>query len=308
MSKAGTTALLTAAAASIACQSAAAEPTARVDYRDQFTTTAPGAPSGRMFHDEFFNAQDASAKPPPVQHVHVQLPHGARFNWRAVPLCTASDAQLMAEGESACPAASKVGSEVYSFDTGVEGPNRIVTSDIAFLNNKDELIILTRERQSGTRVATRGKLGPETFDFDLPPLPGTPPDGGADKLEDAKYPVSVGHSGKAWLTTPPTCPATGKWTFRVDYTFRNGEKITKTSDSPCRRARIAFFRRQHGGSMRVYASAPTSAWLRIYRRSTRLYARRVRLTRGVNRLSLPSLRTGTYRLTLGGRRATLKIG
>jgi hypothetical protein len=53
---------------------------------------------------------------------------------------------------------------------------------------------------------------------------------------------------------------------------------------------------------------PTSAWLRIYRRSTRLYARRVRLAQGINRLSLPSLRTGTYRLTLGGRRATLRIG
>src|SRR5919206_1542613 len=98
-----------AAAALIACQSAAAEPTASVEYRDAFTTKKPGAPSGRIFHDEFFNASDRSAKPPPVQHIHIQLPHGARFNWRAVPLCTASDAQLEAEGESACPAASKVG-------------------------------------------------------------------------------------------------------------------------------------------------------------------------------------------------------
>src|SRR3954452_23060009 len=101
MSKAGNTALLAAVTAAIACQSAAAEPTASVEYRDAFTTMKPGAPSGRIFHDEFFNTGDRSAKPPPVQHIHIQLPHGARFNWRAVPLCTASDAELTAEGESA---------------------------------------------------------------------------------------------------------------------------------------------------------------------------------------------------------------
>ena len=235
MSTTLTATLLAAAAASIACQSAAAEPTASVDYRDAFTTKKPGMPSGRVFHDEFFNARDRSAKPPPVQHIHIQLPHGGRFNWRAVPLCTASDAELTAEGPSACPSGSNVGAEVYSFDTGMDGPNRIVTSDITFLNNREELIILTRERQTGTRVVTRGKLGPETFDFDLPPLPGTPPDGGADKLEDAKYPVSIGPAGKAWLTTPRMCPRSRKWTFRADYTFRNGEKVTRTSKSPCKR-------------------------------------------------------------------------
>jgi hypothetical protein len=301
MNKAGHTALLAAAALTIAAETAAAEPTARVEYSDAFTTRTPGMPTGRVFHDEFFNAQDASAKPPAVQHVHVQLPHGARFNWRAVPLCTASDAELMAQGESACPAGSKVGSEVYSFDTGVDGPNRVVTSDIAFLNNKEELIILTRERQSGTRVATRGKLGPETFDFDLPPLPGTPPEGGADKLEDAKYPVSP------WLTTPPTCPSGGKWTFRIDYTFRNGEKVTRTSDTPCSHARIAFFHRQHGRTMRVHSTSATSARLRIYRAGKRVYERGVELKAGLNRLRLPSLGKGTYRLTLGGRSATLTI-
>lgn len=307
MNKAGHTALVTVAAMSATAAPAVAEPTARVEYRDAFTTRTPGAPSGRVFYDEFFDARDASAKPPPVQHIHIQLPHGGRFNWRAVPLCTASDAELTAEGESACPAGSKVGAEVYTFDTGFDGSNRFVTSDISFLNNKDELIILTQERQSGTRVVTRGKLGPETFDFDLPPLPGTPPDGGADKREDAKYPVTIGPTGKAWLTTPPTCPSSGRWTFRADYTFRNGEKITKTSDSPCDRPRVTFFHRQHGRTMRVRASSATTARLRIYRGGRRLYAHSVRLKAGLNRLRLPSLAKGTYRLTLGGRSATLTI-
>jgi hypothetical protein len=302
MHKARHTALLAAAALAIVCDTAAAEPTARVEYSDAFTTRTPGTASGRIFHDEFFDARDASAKPPAVQYVHLQLPAGARFDWRAVPLCTASDAELMAQGASVCPAASKVGTEVYSFDTGVDGPDRLVTSDIAFLNNKNELIILTQERQSGTRVVVRGKLGAETLDFELPPLPGTPPEGGADKREDSNFPVSP------WLTTPPTCPASGKWTFRVDYTFRNGEKVTRTSDAPCDRAQITFFHRQHGRAMKVRSSAATTAQLRIYRGATRVYGGPVRLKAGLNRLRLPSLPKGTYRLTLGGRSATLAIG
>src|SRR4051794_3092404 len=297
------TALAIALAAVIAAVSGPppAKAAARVEYSDAFTTQAPDTPSGRIFHDEYFDARDANAKPPAVQHVHEQLPKGAHFDTTAVPLCTASDAELMAEGPSACDPKSQVGSEVYSFDTGVDGPNRIVTNDIAFLNNTGELIILSQERQSGTRVVVRGKLTRDTLDFKLPPLPGTPPEGGADKREDGTYPVT------GWLTTPPICPKSGKWTWRIDYTFRNGEKLTKTSDSPCNRARVSFFHRQHGRSMRVYSSAPTTARLRIFRGAKRVYARQVKLARGVNRVRLPRLKAGTYRLILAGRSATLRI-
>jgi hypothetical protein len=297
----------------VVCDTAAAEPTARVEYSDAFTTRAPGTASGRVFHDEFFDARDAGAKPPAVQHVHLQLPPGARFDTGAVPACGATDAELMAEGAAACAPGSQVGTEVFSFDTGVDGPNRLVTNDITFLNDPGELIILTQERQSGTRVVVRGKIGPETLDFELAPLPGTPPDGGADKREDSKFPVTVGPKGKSWLTTPPACPATGKWTFRVDYTFRNGEKVTRTSDSPCDATaapavtRLTFFHRQHGSTMRVRASQATAAQLRIYRGAKRVAGRRVALKAGLNLVRLPSLPRGSYRLALGAREATLVI-
>lgn len=298
--------------AAIAPSSAAAEPTARVEYGDMFTTRAPGAPSGRVFFDEFFNAADANAKPPALQKVHLQLPKGARFDDSALPACGATDAELMAEGAAACAPGSQVGTEVFTFDTGVDGPNRLVTNDITFLNDPGELIILTQERQTGSRVVVRGTLGPDTLDFELAPLPGTPPDGGADKREDANYPAPIGPEGKGWLTTPPVCPASRKWTFRTDFTFRNGEKVTKTSDSPCDRAgaagpRLTFFHRQHGRTMRVRASAATTAGLRIYRGAKRVAGRRVHLRAGLNRVRLPVLPRGTYRLTLGGRKAVLVI-
>jgi hypothetical protein len=323
MQKPSRAALVAAAAAiapfAAACENAAAEPTARVEYSDAFSTRTPGVASGRLFHDEFFDAHDASAKPPAVQHVHEQLPAGARYDTGAVPACGATDAQLMAQGASACAPGSQVGTEVYSFDTGVDGPNRIVTSDITFLNDPGQLIILTQERQSGTRVVVRGQLTRDSLDFELPPLPGTPPDGGADKREDSTFPVTRGPAGKAWLTTPPTCPASGIWTFRVDYTFRNGEKVTRTSGSPCDRAtsratvpRVTFFHRQHGRTMRVRASAATPARLTIERNGRRVADRRVQLKAGINRLRLPALPPGSYRLVLKpaagtARRATLVI-
>ena len=297
---------------------AAAEPTARVEYTDAFTTRTPGSPTGRAFYDEFFDAKDPQAKPPAVQHFHLRLPPGARFDTSAVPACGATDAELMAQGAAACQPGSEVGREVFQFDTGFEA-NRIVTNDITFLNDPGELIILTQERETGTRVVVRGKLTTETLDFDLAPLPGTPPEGGADRREDARYPVSIGPSGRAWLTTPPVCPESGRWTFRVDYTFRNGEKVTKRADSPCDRtsppltaAKLTFFRGQHAragrpGAMRVRSSAATAAELRVAGRT-----RRVALQPGLNRVKLPALRRGSYRLTLtpvGGadRRATLRV-
>jgi hypothetical protein len=307
MHKPAQAALIAAAAIApslVAAAPAAAEPTARVELSTSFTTRTPGAPSGRLFHDEFFDAKDPNAKPPPVQHIHEQLPPGARFDTAAVPACGASDAALMAEGPSACAPGSQLGTEVFVFDTGVDGPNRLVTNDITFLNDPGELIILTRERQTGARVVVRGKVGRETLDFDLSTLPGSPPDGGADKLEDSVFPVATGPSGASYLTTPPTCPASGRWTFRVDYTFRNGEKVTKTSDSPCDAAatapaaRVTFFHLQHGRSMRVRSSAATKARLRITRAGTQVASRELSLRAGLNRLRLPALARGAYRLTL----------
>src|SRR5215212_491919 len=111
------TALIAAAMIAAAADTAAAEPTARVEYTDAFTTQEPGVHSGRLFHDEFFDARDPNAKPPALEHFHLQLPQGARFDTEAVPHCGASDAELMSQGASACKTpGSQVGTEVFSFD------------------------------------------------------------------------------------------------------------------------------------------------------------------------------------------------
>ena len=312
IAKAGAAALAIAATAAPAVNAA----NARVEYTDVFTTQEPGAPTGRVFYDEYFDADDPNRKPPSLSHIQVRLPPGARFNTDAVAQCRAPDPQLVAQGPAACPEESVVGTEVYLIDTGFPEPNRIVTTDITFLNEKDGIIVVTRDRGSGGRVVLHGKIGPETYDLDIPPQPGTPPHGGSNKREDAVFRTATGPGG-AYLTTPPSCPAEGYWTFRVTYTFRDAAPVERESRSPCRAGataqatRLTFFGRQHAragrsGALRLRASRAVTATVDVggVRRSARLRA-------GLNRVKLPALPRGRYVLTVRGgeatRRATLVV-
>ena len=295
---------------------------AGVTYSDRFTTQEPGAPSGRHNVNTYFNAADREAKPPPLKHLRIELPAGARFDTGALPECTASDAELVARGAAACPGATKLGDEVYLFDTGFPEPNRHVTTDIDFFNERGAIIILTQDRSAGSRLVLHGKVTPRTYDLEYTPLPGTPPDGGANRLEDARFLAARGPGGP-YLTTPPTCPASGSWTFHATFTYMNGEVLQRESRSPCRRAaggrganRVTFFRRQHAragrpGRLRLRASRSTPATV-VVRRRGRLVARRsLRLDAGLNRVRLPALPRGRYALAVRAgnarRRATLVV-
>jgi hypothetical protein len=231
---------LTATLAGLFCQAPArADASVTISYRDVFTTEIPGSPSGRSFADQFSNSADPQAKAPALSHFHLQLPAGARFDTTAIPRCEASDLELMLIGADACPPMSTVGSETFVFDTGLSGPGRFDTSDVTFFNELDGVILLSQDRQTDLRIVTHGKIGADSEDIDLPLLPGTPPDGGADRQETAQYPVATGdHNGRAvaYLTTPASCPPTGQWLFQATYTFHDGTQQTLVSPSACHQA------------------------------------------------------------------------
>jgi len=307
----GKHAAITAAAITtfaVAAEAAIAQQ-AGVTYSDQFTTREPGAQSGRHNVNRYFNAADPEAKPPPLKHLRIELPPGARFDTGALPECMASDAELAARGAAACPGATKLGDEVYLFDTGFPEPNRHVTTDIDFFNERDGIIIVSRERSTGSNLILHGKVTPRTYDLEYTPLPGTPPDGGANRSEDARFLAARGPGGP-YLTTPPTCPPSGSWTFRATFTYMNGEVLDRESRSPCRRAaggrganRVTFFRRQHAragrpGRLRLRASHAGRATLELRRRGRLVARRSVTLRAGLNRVRLPALRRGRYTLTL----------
>ena len=231
-----TTFFVLLAVASAPSGPAAAQEASRQRVSDTFTTTEPGASAGRRFEVDFMKPGDPQAKPPAVARVELALHPGSRFDTAAIPRCDAGDAELQIAGEGACPRGSRLGQNVVVVDTGFTGPGRFVTTDFTFFNAKDELILLGTERGSGARLVLRGRIRDNTLTIDLPPLPGTPPDGGADKSERATFlAASSVKDGRAvhYLTTPPSCPTGGRWTNRVTYTYRDGVRQTAASESPC---------------------------------------------------------------------------
>ena len=218
---------------------AGAQEPPRQTYTERFTTDVPGAASGRVYSIDYLSpGGDPEAKPHAFSRLRVVLPEGARFDTAAVPRCAATDAELIADGPSACPPESRVGSDETVVDTGVPGPGRHFTTDFAFFNNADELILLATAREYGARVVVRGRVGERTLDIDNPVIPGTPPDGAAARSQRGTFEPRAGvRDGRQanYITTPPTCPPSGHWVHRVEYTYRDGVEQSAESRSPCRR-------------------------------------------------------------------------
>src|SRR5688572_19284349 len=114
------------AAAALGANAAAVSEPPRQTYSERFTTDLPSTSTGRMYTIDFFNPDDSEAKPHSFSHLHVELADGARFDTAALPQCKASDAELMAAGERACPEGSRVAEDETVIDTGIPGPGRLV--------------------------------------------------------------------------------------------------------------------------------------------------------------------------------------
>lgn len=216
-------------------------------YVDTFTSRTPGTGTARHASTDIVNPDDPGAKPPAVRRILVELAAGTRMDTTAVTQCRATDAQLVAQGTGACPDDSLLGQGEVDVDTGFPDPNRYLNNDFFFINAPDQLILLARNRSTGANVPVRGKVEGNTLDVSLPPLPGTPPDGGADTFEI----INMGDASSVrdgrrvhYLTTPPACPASGVWTNRVTDTFADGVTQSFTATTPCDAARATPPRRE----------------------------------------------------------------
>jgi hypothetical protein len=199
-----------------------------------FNKHRPGKASGLTFDIDYVNPADPQAKPPAVRRVVTQLARGARFDTSVPDACTASDAELMASGEAACPPGSKVGEGVVTVDTGVPGPNRFVTADVDLLNNTDQLIFVNTLRGGSARTIIRGKVNGRTTTTDAGMLPGTPPDGGSIDTVHIEL-RRLAEGAGAYIRTPRRCPRSHRWKNRVTFTYADGVTQSVKSPSPCKR-------------------------------------------------------------------------
>ena len=282
-------------------------------YVDQFSSELPGTTAARHTETDLVNPADPDGKPPAISHVLVELAPGTVIDTAAVPRCEANDAELMARGVDACPPESVVGRGVIDVDTGFEGDARHVVSDVVFVNAEDQLVFVTTQHGTGTHLIIRGQLSNgNELTIDVPPIPGTPPDGGAETHEvldlDARSSVRDGRR-VSYITTPPECPASETWTNRVTYTFRDGEVQSFTTTTPCRRPAARPRLRLSGvprGCVRrsfparvAVRSAPGLETVDIYVDGRRV--RRVPQFRFTTDVGMRGLRAGSHRLSVVAR-------
>lgn len=198
-----------------------------------FTTERPDRSSGLELSIDYRDPSDRDAKPPAVRQVVEKLARGARFDTGVPGLCTASDGELMAEGASACPGDSRVGTGVITFDTGFPGPARFLVVDVVFLNDTDQLIFLSTPRGVGARVVSRSSVGKRTISGSVPTLPGTPPDGAAiDTVEAELEPLE--RRGRSYIRTPRECPDGGRWVNTIRFTYADGVSQRVRTANRCR--------------------------------------------------------------------------
>jgi hypothetical protein len=192
----------------------------------------PATSTGIRLKIDYVNPDDPEAKPPAVQTVVEKLADGTVIDTTVPEQCKASDQQLMAEGPGACPEGSFVGGGEVDLDTGTPGPGRIAAQKVTQFNNQDELILLFEGKGSPTRAVSRAPIEGATITAQSPPLPGGPPDGfTAIKRVDLELQPRT-KDGRAYIATPPTCPA-GGWEHEMSFTYRDGETAVVKDGSPC---------------------------------------------------------------------------
>src|SRR3954453_18718804 len=207
----------------------------RADYKQMFTTQVPGKSTGTDVHLLYKNPNDPKGKPIRVRREEFTFPAGTTYDETVVPDCTASDAEILLFGISACPAASHIGqsegaTSMSGFGAG-EDP-----IDLDFWDDAGAPVLGGRSHQfPAIGAVSLGHQKGQTMTVDVPSSPGGPPDGeSAVRRVHNVFPArSAG--GRAFVRTPRECPKSGHWTFRGRFTFADGAVERDVARMRCKR-------------------------------------------------------------------------
>lgn len=215
---------------------AGADSSAAGDFSFQFSSTQPGEPTGLEFRQLYKNPNDPNAKPSPVRRFLFAAPPGSVFDGSAVPVCNATDQEFQQMGKAACPAESVVGEGFITVMTGMPGEQPFPLDTTVF-NSGDGIVELFTEQGTGIFLSIERPefRGANAFeDTDIAPTPGGPPDfQSAAREAYIEFPVSRGADGRSFITTPPECPASKRWTARFEWTNGDGNSYSNTHAMAC---------------------------------------------------------------------------
>jgi hypothetical protein len=200
----------------------------------RLTSSEPGTPTRGILHITF--PYGASGKPRPPRHIEVALPDGTRFDEGAVPICSATDQELQAQGSSACSPETSLGGGTATAITGFGPPFDPTLLDVHAFHRRGELVnVYTFQGSDRPGVhLSKSRIVGTAFVEDLSPDPGGPPDGrtNARTLDHQLAPRNL--PGRSFVTTPTTCPPSRTWTSRLTIVWDDdGSTQTATSATPC---------------------------------------------------------------------------
>lgn len=205
----------------------------------RFTTKLPDTPTGSMFAGTYHAAGGRDGDPPFMRGMTFYFPKGMRRDTRVPDRCKASDLELHVRGAAACPPGSRLGGgEVDSRFLGFPS-----TLEVDVFNNTNEVVMLARSPVVAS--VTRGKIGRDgSVAFRSPTcFPSVQPVGcPADtalqlgsRITLDPYTRKSGDRVRSYMTTPSSCPRSGRWRTRVRFWWDNGFEETLVNRHPCRR-------------------------------------------------------------------------
>lgn len=163
-----------------------------------------------------------------------------QFDHGAVPRCMASDAELLARGQAACPRDSVVQRGRIVLDTGspLVVPRLIGLRTTTF-NAAGGYLHLGEGDTFPMRGTARSTVRDGVVEVDYADAPGW---GGPDPWAAMTIMESFGRAivrdGRAFVRTPRTCPPTRSWTTHYTFVYHDGVRQRETTVARCRPQRM----------------------------------------------------------------------
>jgi hypothetical protein len=221
---------------------AGAKPRQTLDMK--FTNARPAAPTGATVNPTWLGDHPGE-KPHTITSDSFTFANGSKLDFSVPTECTATDGQLERQGASACSKSSRVGEGEVDLDVG--RPfwiiPRIVKSHVVLLSGgPHEIITLFRTTNVPVGfpilVVDRGTVNGRTMSAENALTPGFPPPDDyvavkRDRLNFFRIVKGSGDNRRAFLTTPPRCPASGEWTNTATFHYVDDVTQRASSPSPC---------------------------------------------------------------------------
>jgi len=222
-----------AAVALVGGPEAAGAATSQIKATLRLTTSTPNSPTGAVLN--LVRPRGSDGKPKTEAVGVFAMPAGTRIDQHAVPPCTLDDTTWQIEGDSGCPN-SHVGQGFATLYTGLGAPIDPLGIDEQWYYAPGELVALYSLHDHPSPVLEIGhvKISGATFTAPLDLPPGYPPGTKTSPGEtDVTLQPYVGSHG-AFITSPPTCPADGRWITTVTLHYEDGSTDQVSDATPCR--------------------------------------------------------------------------